>query len=395
MKVLNFDETQTAVTLCMKADVVAFIFGHQGMGKSACIKQLAEHINIQLLDMRLSQIEGIDLRGLMAIDKGVTKYYPPSFLAPLLKKEYHKLEANKKKDWEGILFQDEYMLGDTDTRKAAMQLTTDRRIGEFVFSDKVYPVMASNRTQDETMQGKLSGPEANRFAIWEMDYDVEQFNKAAVSGFQSDYSHLPVWNDLPEPISREDKTPIDGRIRFFCANQDTTTNPVFKNFDRASFKSGSFAHATPRSWHAVSRILQVCDRDPDIWENLPNFKSIRRALVCGLVGDGVGTSFTGMIDQLDKLVDIEDVKNRGDKAKLPDQKDPMCVGICWISVGVLTNERHFNSETADNIIKYINKLGTICSELPQTAKAMIEGTNCESIQKAIENSKEYHHLAAA
>jgi hypothetical protein len=390
MKILNFNETQTAIALCMKADVVAFIFGHQGMGKSACIKQLANHINngrkkpFNLLDMRLSQIEGIDLRGLMKIDDGMTKYYPPSFLAPLL-----------KDDWEGILFQDEYMLGDTDTRKASMQLTTDRKIGEFVFSDKVYPVMASNRTQDETMQGKLSGPEANRFAIWEMDYDIDQFNQAAVAGFESDYLHLPVWEDLPDSISREDKVPIDGRIRFFIANQDTTNNPVFKNFDRASFKAGSFAHATPRSWHAVSRILQVCDRDQGIWENLPNFKEIRRALVCGLVGDGVGSSFTGMIDQLDKLVDIEDVKKRGDKAKLPDQKDSMCVGVCWISVGVLTNERHFNSETADNIIKYIKKLGEICKELPPTAKAMIEGTNCDSIQKAIEGSKEYHKLAAA
>ena len=390
MKKLNFNETQTAVALCMKADVVAFIFGHQGMGKSACIKQLAKHIDsgrkkpFNLLDMRLSQIEGIDLRGLMKIDDGVTKYYPPSFLAPLL-----------KDDWEGILFQDEYMLGDTDTRKASMQLTTDRKIGEFVFSDTVYPVLASNRTQDETMQGKLSGPEANRFAIWEMDYDIDQFNLAAVAGFESDYKHLPAWEDLPDSISREDKVPIDGRIRFFIANQDTSQNPCFKNFDRASFKSGSFAHATPRSWHAVSRILQVCDRDQDIWEKVPSFKSIRRALVCGLVGDGVGTSFTGMIDQLDKLVDIEAVKRDGAKAKLPNQSDPMCVGICWISVGVLTNERHFTPETADNIIKYIKRLGNICKELPETAKAMIEGTNCESIQKAIEGSKEYHKLAAA
>ena len=276
-----------------------------------------------------------------------------------------------------------------------MQLTTDRKIGEFVFSNTVYPVMASNRTQDETMQGKLSGPEANRFAIWEMDYDIDQFNQAAVAGFESDFTHLPAWEDLPDSISREDKVAIDGRIRFFIANQDTSQNPCFKNFDRAAFKSGSFAHATPRSWHAVSRLLQVCDRDQDIWEKLPSFKSIRRALVCGLVGDGVGTSFTGMIDQLDKLVDIEAVKRDGAKAKLPNQSDPMCVGICWISVGVLTNERHFTPETADNIIKYIKRLGNICKELPETAKAMIEGTNCESIQKAIEGSKEYHKLAAA
>ena len=97
MKALNFNETQTAVALCMKADVVPFIFGHQGMCKSASIKQLVDHINngrkksFNLIDLRLSQIECIDLRGLMKIEDGITKYYPPSYLAPML-----------EKTWEGI-----------------------------------------------------------------------------------------------------------------------------------------------------------------------------------------------------------------------------------------------------------------------------------------------------
>ena len=120
MKKLNFNETQTAVALCMKSDVVPFIFGHQGMGKSASIKQLVDHINngrkkpFNLIDIRLSQIEGIDLRGLMKIEDGVTRYYPPTYLSPIL-----------DKDWEGCIFFDEYMLGDPDSRKGSMQITTD------------------------------------------------------------------------------------------------------------------------------------------------------------------------------------------------------------------------------------------------------------------------------
>ena len=108
------------------------------------------------------------------------------------------------------------------------------------------------------------------------------------------------------------------------------------------------------------------------------------------------TSLTCLIDQLDKLVDIEEVKKLGAKAKLPDQNDPMCIGITWISVGALTNQRHFNNKTADNILKYIKKLGKdISPDLPKTTQALIENAGNRTVLEACEKSKEYHTLVAA
>ena len=140
----------------------------------------------------------------------------------------------------------------------------------------------------------------------------------------------------------------------------------------------------------------MLERDREIWDQVPTIKKIRRALVCGLVGDGPGVSLTGLIDQLDKLVDIEDVKKRGAKAELPDSSDPMSLGVAWISVGALTNPRHFNNKTADNILAYIKKLGAeVSQDLPRTTQALIENAGNTQVLEACEKSQEYHTLIAA
>ena len=73
-----------------------------------------------------------------------------------------------------------------------------------------------------------------------------------------------------------------------------------------------------------------------------------------------------------------------------------CIGITWISVGALTNPRHFNNKTADNILKYIKKLGEdISPDLPKTTQALIENAGNKSVLEACEKSKEYHTLVAA
>ena len=388
MKTLTTQETQIAIMLCSKAGIPLFMHSHQGVGKTSLVKQLHSYIqksdpDYGLVDVRLSQIEGIDVRGLMQIKNGVTEYCPPGYLPTDLKKRL-------------MVFFDEILLGEQDAIKAVMQWVCEGRVGDHLLSPYTTFIGASNRSQDEAMNTKMSGPMANRWCHIEVDNDLDEWARISRNGFQNDGEYLPDWNALPETIGRDCGLDLDGRIVFFIKHQDRDDNPVWRNFDKTRFRKGEYAHATPRSWHDVSRILTVIERDNKIWNKVPSIKKIRRALVCGLVGDGVGTSLTGLIDQLDKLVDIEEVKKLGDKAKLPDQNDPMCIGITWISVGALTNPRHFNNKTADNILKYIKKLGKdISPDLPKTTQALIENAGNRTVLEACEKSKEYHTLIAA
>ena len=62
----------------------------------------------------------------------------------------------------------------------------------------------------------------------------------------------------------------------------------------------------------------------------------------------------------------------------------------------MTNPRHFNVKTANNILSYIKKLGKeISPDLPKTTQALIENAGNKEVLEACEKSTEYHTLIAA
>ena len=388
MKELTTQETQAAIMLCGSAEVPLFMHSSPGAGKSSLVKQLHGFIlehdpHYGLVDLRLSQIEGIDMRGLMHIEKGKTRYIPPTYL-PV------------DPDWQGIMFFDEYPLGDDDTRKAAIQILSDHRIGEHDFSENIMYIAAGNNMEDETLNRNLSSPEANRFCHIQVRNDLEEGLRISKDGFYSDGKHIPDWSSLPEILRQDSGLSFDGRIEVFLTSQHTEDNKLIDSFDRALFRKGEYAHPTWRTWHAVSRVLAVLERDEDIWNAVPNIVKIRRAVICGLIGDGAGSTFTGTMEMLHQLVDIEAVKKNGRKAPLIDKDDPMSLSVSWMSIGVLTDKRHFNPETVDNILTYIKRLGDhINNDLTKMAVAQIEKQDAPEIHDALEVSKVYHKMQTA
>jgi len=77
MKVSTLKE---AIMLCRDARLTPFIWGHRGLGKSQITHQTASEHRLGFIDMRLSQCEASDLRGLPLADKDnrVTRFLPPS-----------------------------------------------------------------------------------------------------------------------------------------------------------------------------------------------------------------------------------------------------------------------------------------------------------------------------
>jgi len=68
--------------LCRPAVITPFIWGHRGLGKSQITEQTAIENQMGFSDMRLSQCEASDLRGLPLADreKNVTRFLPPADL---------------------------------------------------------------------------------------------------------------------------------------------------------------------------------------------------------------------------------------------------------------------------------------------------------------------------
>ena len=91
------------------------IWGPPGIGKSSIVSQAAAGQDMQILDLRLSQLAPTDLRGLPVPEDGISRWYPPEFLP---------------RDGQGVLFLDEINMAPPAMQGVAQQLILDRRVGK-------------------------------------------------------------------------------------------------------------------------------------------------------------------------------------------------------------------------------------------------------------------------
>lgn len=57
------------------------LWGTRGVGKSSIVRQAAAHFGVPLVDLRLTTIEPVDIRGAIYADEvqGKTVWFPPEF----------------------------------------------------------------------------------------------------------------------------------------------------------------------------------------------------------------------------------------------------------------------------------------------------------------------------
>ena len=152
--------------------VTPFIHGGPGVGKSEAAYQIAEELGIGFIDLRLSQLESADLRGIPTadIEMGSSKWLPPEtipfqkFAELSIPATYPINEGKKFKDG-GILFLDEFNRARFDVQQAAFQLVLDRAVGLHKMLDNWFIVAAGNLgEEDGTDVNEMDAALNNRFA---------------------------------------------------------------------------------------------------------------------------------------------------------------------------------------------------------------------------------------
>ena len=106
--------TATNVTTIIDKSIShsVFLWGPPGIGKSSIVRKVADDKDLQLIDLRISQLAPTDLRGLPFVEDGFAKFAPPSFLP---------------QEGEGILFVDEFNMASPSMMGIAQQLILDRQ----------------------------------------------------------------------------------------------------------------------------------------------------------------------------------------------------------------------------------------------------------------------------
>ena len=139
------------------------LWGAPGIGKSSIIQQICEDADVGFVDIRLSQREPVDLRGLPVPKEDHVDW--------LLSGEWPR-DPNSR----GIILFDEITAADRSLQVAAYELILDRRLGDlYKLPDGWLVVAAGNRMQDRAVATNFSSALANRFCHISLSADLESW----------------------------------------------------------------------------------------------------------------------------------------------------------------------------------------------------------------------------
>lgn len=279
------------------------LWGPPGIGKSEIVRQVADDINYNLIDLRLSTLDAPELRGLSFIDQQEksTVWFRPEFLPT-------------KKDARSIIFLDELNRGTPDTQGSALQLILDRRIGNHVLPDETLMIAAANPPDEGEIVYELTNAMKNRLMHVMVRPDLESFMDWALNN--SIHPHVLTFLKVkPEFL--------------YGGPKPNPENYVFP---------------TPRTWKWVSDVLK---------RNIGTAR-VEKSAVAGLVGDASSTSFYAVIDEIGELPEIStllNTKTENAAKMVPDKLSPL-YGLTYSLLPVCNKAETY--EKALDLLAYLS-----------------------------------------
>lgn len=230
--------------LLIAAKQPVIVWGAPGISKSAVGQQTAAALGRKAWDVRGSLIDPVDLRGIPYIDKGRTRNAPPSFLPTVA-------------DGPTLIILEEMNRAPVMVQNALLQLTLDRRIGEYELPDTCEIIACCNRETDGGGVVKMPQALSNRFVHLLMEPDVNDWCRWAAG-----------------------------------AGIEPATIAFIRSFPHLLFAFDTKAKAwpSPRSWEFVSRITA---QKPG--------NGIEHALYSGTVGEGAGVEYSAFLRMFREL----------------------------------------------------------------------------------------------
>lgn len=333
-------------------------WGQPGAGKSAAAKKAVKRMHTPkwkfwkkgaaLIDIRLSQYDSVDLRGIPTADGGFTTWNVPVTLPFVGNPRF-----NPDPEHVNLLVLDELTQAQDPTLAVAYQLVNDRAVGEHVLMDNVRIVAMTNRDGDKGVTRKLPQPLANRFTHVEVVVDVDTFCVYAqeVGLHPMGAAFVQFRKEL---------------LNTFIVNNPKTNEPQV-TLDKA--------YATPRSWEKALRYYA----DPDMSHE------DKTILMAGAIGNGPAGEFWAYEQayaQLSQLMPA--IAKDPKKAPVPDAMDVRYAVSMAIS----------GSMTKDNAGKYHTYLRRMSPEFVMLAwtVAIKRDENVRKSDAYVDFCDEFHYV---
>ncbi len=260
-----------------------------------------------LMDIRLSQLDPSDLRGLPALNgKDVVEWKIPFWLS-----------VASKKGAKGIIFFDEINLAPPSIQAAAYQLIHDRELGEVPIQDGVLPIGAGNRLEDRANVYDLPRPLQNRFTHTTLSapYIEETCTKS--------------WGEWAM------NNQVDMRIITFLIQRPNLLNPKIKA------DSNERAFPTPRSWAVCSKLIQGEKKLEWV-----------EALASTAIGSGAASEFSSFL-KFQRQINLTEILKKPEKAATIKEIDLKYSLVSLVAEWFGQNGKKENLETLLQIVNVI------------------------------------------
>jgi MoxR-like ATPase len=233
------------------------LWGPPGVGKSQMVAQVAERHAVPIIDIRLSQMEPSDLRGIPFRIGNQVEWAIPALLPD-----------QERHGPDGILFLDEITSAPPAVSAAAYQLILDRRLGEYQVPAGWAIFAAGNRQGDRGVTYTMPAPLANRFSHFEVDTNLDDWVLWAYRN-QIDERVIAFLRFRPELLF----------------DFDPVHNPV--------------AFPSPRSWEFAHRGLQKFTDHPQLLQGT----------LQACVGPAAGVELHAFVNSLEQMPDLDAIVN--------------------------------------------------------------------------------------
>jgi hypothetical protein len=327
----------------------SMLWGTRGVGKSSIVRQVATHFGVPLVDLRLTTIEPVDIRGAIYADDalGKTVWFPPEFLPT-------------SDQAAGILFLDELTAADQRLQISAYSLILDRRVGNYLLPDGWQVIAAGNASFHGAVSHDMGTALADRMFHFNVQTVIDAFLVHAVErGF------------APEVMAY---------LRVRPDKLDDT---------QAQLAADHLIGASPRGWEDVSNVLK---------SGLS--QAGKRVFVQGRIGAANAAEFFGVLRELQAGADVVKLlacrPGKETAALLPRSLD----GLYGMIYGLLAAS---STEAAlSRALEIIEQLPDIRGDVPlpiregQTLamELLMQKALATGLEAAILDSPSYQHYSA-
>lgn len=290
---MNVTQTLNALKFYPISQAILITGGH-GIGKSEVVRQAAKEMGGGFVDMRLSQNDVGDLKGMPFLANGRTFFAPPDWFPMdessadrmnLLLKGIGQKISEGQLGPKGILFLDEFNRATRECEQAAFELVLDRRLNMINLPDGWRVVAAINDDSEVYNVNDMEPALLSRFAVIPFKPSVDEW----LAWAKTDGVHDAVYQFITkQPDSLDCKKDM-------LTKQE---NRNAKLYDR-------------RSWTKLSRTIKEYEKSNQKW--LTDETDYRVLVFMSFIGSSMTTMFNTFITNEYVTLNANKILNDWDK----------------------------------------------------------------------------------